>query len=129
VTPDVLLSALPAFLAKNKPEVVVLVGGASKPRKPAPDERHDWCDVLNLCARIGAVPITAVPPPVGAQDEQRTDLVEGARLAFSPTIDLTNGALFAKHVVLLYGLVETHVLGRAAPPAQAAKKRPDAKEE
>ncbi|MCY3020578.1 MAG: hypothetical protein NTW87_16280 [Planctomycetota bacterium] len=115
--PDSLLVALPAFIVANKLEVVILVGEASEGRKLVPlNERFDWEDLARVCRRLGAVPVLAVPP-AGANDDLRREMVEAARLAYCPIMDLKTPAMAAKRTRQLFDLLEQHVFERAAPPS------------
>jgi hypothetical protein len=123
--PESLTASLPSFVAANKPEVVIVVGDTSGARKLSFNERFDWEDLARICLRFGAVPVLAVPP-AGANDELRREMVEAAKLAGCPVMDLKNPAALGARAKLAFDLVERHVFERGGigPAAKSGAKEP-----
>lgn len=117
--PDSLIATLPGYVVAHKPEVVILAGEASGARKLLATERFDWEDLARICLRFGAVPVLAVPP-AGTQDELRREMLESAKLADCPLLDLKTPAAVPLRTQHLLELLERHVFGRA-PQAQDPK--------
>ena len=110
--PESLLLSLPEFVAASKPEVVIIVGETAPGRKLSlVNERFDWEDLAGICLRFGAVPVLAVPSKT-ANNDLRRDMLEAARMASCPVMDLTTPALSARHARELFDLLEKHVFGR-----------------
>jgi len=125
-TPRNLLAALPEFLAKEKPEIVVIIPDQAAGRKTSDAEIFDWEDTARLCVRFGALPVFGISPSFPAADKEAKDLrtivSEAAIAAQCPTIDLKAPSQFSKRLVELMALLEEHVYKRAvtAKPVQAA---------
>jgi len=126
-TPRHVLAALPEFLAREKPELVVIISDQAAGRKTSDTEQFDWEDAARICIRFGALPVLGVPPVFPAADKEgkdlRTVISEAAQAANCPTIDLKAPSQFSKRLVEVMGLCEEHVFKRAvtAKPVPAAQ--------
>lgn len=114
IAPERLSSSLPAFIVKNKPEVVVLVGEVRSSRKLSLDERSEWEDLAKICARFGAVPVLAIPTAATPGD-LRKEMLEAADATHCAVIELR--APLDKRLGKLLSLIEKHVFERTPPPA------------
>jgi len=125
-TPAHLLALLPAFLGKNKPEVVVLFSESTGSRKPGADERQDWEDLARVCKRMGALPVFAVQAQ-GSQDELRKELMEAVPMALSPAIDLKAPSTVPKRLAQMLDLFDRHIFERTPvdAPVAGVVKAPD----
>jgi hypothetical protein len=113
--PRILLAQLPEFLAKEKPEIVIIVSDMAGGRKLTDTEQYDWEDAARLCMRMGALPILGVPPSFpGEKDAKdlRTLVTEAANGANCPTIDMKAPSQFSKRFAELAVLLETHLYNR-----------------
>jgi hypothetical protein len=128
VTPDQLLIQLPAYLAKNKPEVVVLVGETTGTRAPNKNERADWEDAARICRAMGAVPIYAIPQD-GTMAELRHDLYDAATMSPHAAFDLKAPSTVPKRLAQMLDLLDRHVYERTPLDAPAATAKPKSPEE
>jgi hypothetical protein len=123
-SPRNVLATLPDFLAKEKPEIVVIIPDQAAGRKTSDTELFDWEDTARLCIRFGAVPVFGISPTFPAADKDAKDLrtlvSEAALAAQCPAIDLKAPSQFSKRLLELMGLLEEHVYKRAvtAKPVQ-----------
>jgi len=119
--PEGLLLSLPVFVTGNKPEVVIIVGETATGRKLSlANERFDWEDLAGICLRFGAVPVLAVPSQA-ANNDLRQAMLESARLANCPVMDLTMPGLVARRARQVLDLLEKHVFGRETPETAAKR--------
>jgi len=120
-----LLSGLPSFVVAHKAEVVLVAGGVLETHKLAYQELYDWVDVAKVCLRLGVTPVFVLPP-AGPLDELRRDMLEAAKAANCPAVDLKNATLGPLRLQHLLDLLEVHVFDRApkAPSKNDEKKGP-----
>jgi hypothetical protein len=127
--PEALLSALPLFITKNKPEVIFLVAESAGARKLSRDERYNWEDLARLCLRLGAVPVLVVPP-AGTLDELRREVVWAAEAVKCPMLDPKPPTTLSLRTSQTLDLVARHVFDRKpARTPDAARGKLDVQEE
>jgi len=117
--PENLVSSLPGFVVAQKPEIVIVAGGACEARKLAYHESCDYEDLARICLRFGVMPVLAVPP-AGPLDDLRTEMLEAAKAANCPAVEPKSPAQAPVRILQVLGLLERHVLERA-PATEAAK--------
>jgi hypothetical protein len=121
--PRSLFVTLPDYLAKQKPEIVILFGDANPSRKLDPTERLDWEDLARLCLRMGALPVLATPPSAGNEqkDELRNILIKASEDLHCPLVEARAGLIGAR-VGELTDMLQRYVLGRVPPDAPETRK-------
>jgi hypothetical protein len=119
--PRGLLVNLPEFLAKEKPEIVVIFTDSAPGRKLSDSEQYDWEDVARLCFRMGALPVFAVSASADekAEKDVRSSALQAASDAGIPLICLRAASQFPKRLAEILIGVEKYVFGRN-PTAPAA---------
>ena len=115
-TPRNMLAALPEFLAREKPEIVIIIPDQAAGRKTTESENFDWEDAARTCVRFGALPVLGISPVFPAADKEgkdlRTIVGEAAFAANCPTIDLKAPSQFSRRLLDLLSLVEEHIFKR-----------------
>lgn len=113
--PRTLLTLLPEALETMRPEIVVLVADTKPGRRAASSEADDWQDVIQLCLRLGAVPLLAISleSTEDGWEELRGPVLEAARNTVCPQLELKMPQTHARRLNEAVRLIEEHVLGRA----------------